>query len=126
MGSWVAASTAAGDPSISEVLFSCAPALSTDESSLYILFSFHTAGPRSWTERRAMIDPTGHEVRWDPGEPPDPPPSSSEQRRVQQQTRQLEALPADRVGAYEIAKAVLALAEQVAIFNDNFAQWTPR
>ena len=73
-----------------------------------------------------MIDPTGHEVHWDPGEPPDPSPSPSEQRRVQHQIRQLEALPADRVGAYEIAKAVLALAEQFAIFNDNFAQWTPR
>jgi hypothetical protein len=35
-GTWVAASAAAGDSSISQVVFNCAPALSNDESSLYI------------------------------------------------------------------------------------------
>jgi hypothetical protein len=43
-GSWVAASTAAGDPSISEVLFNCASALSNDESSLYIAVSSGSGG----------------------------------------------------------------------------------
>src|SRR5262249_52973955 len=38
-GSWVAASAAAADPAITEVLFNCAPALSTDESSLYVAVS---------------------------------------------------------------------------------------
>jgi hypothetical protein len=43
-GSWVAASAAAGDPSISQVVFNCAPALSTDESSLYIAVSSGASG----------------------------------------------------------------------------------
>jgi hypothetical protein len=43
-GSWVAASVAAGDPSITEVLFNCAPALSNDESSLYIAVSSGSGG----------------------------------------------------------------------------------
>jgi hypothetical protein len=38
-GSWVSASAAAGDSSISQVLLNCAPALSNDESSLYIAVS---------------------------------------------------------------------------------------
>jgi hypothetical protein len=41
-GSWVSASTAAGDPGISQALLNCAPALSNDESSLYIAV---TTGP---------------------------------------------------------------------------------
>jgi hypothetical protein len=73
-----------------------------------------------------MTDPTGHEMHWDPGEPPEPSPPPSEQKRVLQERRQMEMLSADRVGTYEIAKAVFVLAEQVAIFNDYLAQWTPR
>jgi hypothetical protein len=38
-GSWVAASAAAVDAAISEVVFNCAPALSNDETSLYIAVS---------------------------------------------------------------------------------------
>ncbi|HLJ97664.1 MAG TPA: hypothetical protein VKU02_31170, partial [Gemmataceae bacterium] len=38
-GSWVAASTAAGDPAIAQVVLNCAPALSNDQSSLYIAVS---------------------------------------------------------------------------------------
>ena len=72
-----------------------------------------------------MIDPTGHEVHWDPGEPSEPSHPATEQKRVRQELRQLAALSANVVGAYEIAKAILVLAEQVALFNDHFAQWTP-
>lgn len=67
-----------------------------------------------------MIDP---DEFLEGNEPPAPP---NEQRRVQYQIRQLETLSADRVGAYEIAKAILVLAEQLAVFNDQFGQWTPR
>jgi hypothetical protein len=35
-GSWVAASTAAGDSAISQVVLNCAPALSNDQSSVYV------------------------------------------------------------------------------------------
>lgn len=38
-GTWVAASTAAGDPGIAQVVFNCAPALSNDQSNLYIAVS---------------------------------------------------------------------------------------
>jgi hypothetical protein len=41
-GSWVAARTAAGDSAIAGVLFNCAPALSNDQSSLYIAVSSGT------------------------------------------------------------------------------------
>ena len=41
-GSWVAASTAARDSAINGVVFNCAPALSNDESSLYIAVSSGT------------------------------------------------------------------------------------
>jgi hypothetical protein len=44
-GSWVAASAASADPSISQVVFNCAPALSSDESSLYIAVSSGGSGP---------------------------------------------------------------------------------
>jgi hypothetical protein len=43
-GSWVAASAAAGDAAISQVVLNCAPALSNDESSLYIAVSNQGAG----------------------------------------------------------------------------------
>jgi hypothetical protein len=38
-GSWVAASTAAGDSAIAGVVFNCAPALSNDQNNLYIAVS---------------------------------------------------------------------------------------
>lgn len=38
-GSWMAAGTAAGDSSISQVVFNCTPAFSNDESSVYIAVS---------------------------------------------------------------------------------------
>jgi hypothetical protein len=38
-GSWVSASAAAGDAAISQLLLNCAPALSNDESSLYVAVS---------------------------------------------------------------------------------------
>jgi hypothetical protein len=43
-GSWVAASSAAADPSIAQVVFNCAPALSNGDSSLYIAVSSGDSG----------------------------------------------------------------------------------
>jgi len=48
-------------------------------------------------------------------ESPEPLPPPREQQRVQYQLRKLETLSAERVGAYEIARAVVVLAEQVAL-----------
>ncbi|HEX4083434.1 MAG TPA: hypothetical protein VHY22_00880 [Chthoniobacteraceae bacterium] len=39
-GTWVAASTAPGDPNIVEVVMNCAPALSNDQKTLYIAVSY--------------------------------------------------------------------------------------
>jgi hypothetical protein len=44
-GSWMAATAAAGDSNISQVVFNCTPALSNDDSSLYLAVSSGGSGP---------------------------------------------------------------------------------
>ena len=65
LGTWIAAGTAAGDSSISQVAMNCAPALSADQGTLYIAVSDGNAGyllalnstTLQQTARVRLIDP---------------------------------------------------------------------
>jgi hypothetical protein len=67
-GSWVAASAAAADPAITQVLLNCAPALSNDENSLYVAVSTGSAFGTGYLLRldSATLATTGEVFLLDP------------------------------------------------------------
>jgi hypothetical protein len=65
-GSWISASAAAGDPTITRVALDCAPALSNDSRTLYVTVNNHAGVGYLVALNTATLQPLAHVKLYDP------------------------------------------------------------